>query len=330
MNRPYLPPLWLRNGHIQSIYASLSRPRYRLNYQRERIDTPDNDFLDLDWSLCGENRSRDLIILSHGLEGHTRRNYITGMAGCLNKAGIDSLSWNYRGCSGEPNRQLRMYHNGVIDDLDLVVRHGIGAGYKNIFLIGFSLGGNLTLLYLGKTGKGLAKEIRGAVAFSVPCDLAGAAEEISKPKNAIYMRRFLKDLHTKVKAKQDLFPTKINDHGYGRIKNFKEFDDCYTAPIHGFKNAEDYWQKCSCLPWLDKIKLPCMMVNSLDDPFLSKSCYPVEIARQTKQLHLIRPRYGGHVGFVALNREKEYWSEAITKSFIRSTLDQHHLPDQPE
>ena len=143
----YKPPFILRNGHVQTLYPSLFRKVGGVKYQRRRIDTPDGDFLDLDWSRVG---SRRLAVISHGLEGNADRHYVRGMVKALNGEHIDALAWNYRGCSGEPNRLLRMYHNGVIDDLDWVVAHAVQTGrYDAIYLLGFSLGGNLSLLYLG-------------------------------------------------------------------------------------------------------------------------------------------------------------------------------------
>ncbi len=318
----YNPPFWLRNGHVQSIYATISAPRAKPNYQRERISTPDDDFLDLDWSFQAPGkRSQTLVILSHGLEGHSKRNYVTGMAQALNRTGIDTLAWNFRGCSGEPNLRLRMYHNGTIDDLHHVVQHTLAKEqYRKIILVGFSMGGNLTLLYLGKMADQISNKVAGAITFSVPCDLADASREISKLHNQLYMQRFLKELHRKIKAKQEKHPRELNDSGYWKINNFAQFDDRYTAPIHGFKDAEDYWSKCSCLGWLSKINKPTLLVNSLDDPFLGTQCYPSDIASQSEHLQLLTPKYGGHVGFVALNNEKEYWSEKICSNFIKKVL----------
>lgn len=319
----YQPPLGLGNGHLQSIFASLTVPRWTTNYTRERICTADGDFLDLDWSTLDPLQSNGtLAIISHGLEGNSHRNYITGMVGALNRGGIDTLSWNFRGCSGQANLKLRMYHNGTIDDLHEVVIHAIDQKqYKKIFLVGFSMGGNLNLLYLGKMHQELPAELAGAVAFSVPCDLTNAATEIGQIQNWFYMQRFLRDLHKKIKAKQKLFPVELDDSGYWAIKTFKDFDDRYTAPIHGFACAEEYWQQCSCLLSLEHIAIPTLLVNSLDDPFLGPPCYPYDIAKCSEYLTFLAPQHGGHVGFVSFNPEKEYWSEKICRTFI---LDQEH------
>ena len=310
----YQPPLLFGNGCVQTVYPSLARRLDAGLYQRERIFTPDDDFLDLDWSQIG---SRKLVILSHGLEGNTHRPYMVGMARMMNRIGWDALAWNYRACSGEINRQLRMYHNGCIDDLDCVVQHALKkVAYDAVALIGFSLGGNLTLMYLGSLGSNLDRRIQRSVVFSVPCDLKAGALELAKPKNRLYMKQFLVSLHEKIKKKMELMPDRINDDNYDRIKTFKEFDDRYTAPINGFKDAEDYWAKCSSGRFLHAITVPTLLVNALDDPFLAPSCYPVQQAEQSRYVHLEMPRSGGHVGFVQFNGDKSYWSENRTVEFL--------------
>jgi len=310
----YRPPFLCDNGHVQTIFPTLIRIPHEDLYQRERIDTPDNDFLDIDWSRTG---SRKLAILSHGLEGNSHRHYMIGMTRMLNSRGWDAAAWNYRGCSGETNRQLRMYHNGAIDDLDCVVQHALGTGaYDTVALIGFSLGGNLTLLYLGRQGATLNKAIQKAVVFSVPCDLQAGAMELAKGRNLFYMRQFLFSLHRKIEAKAKQFPGKVHAEEFHRIRNFKDFDDRYTAPIHGFKDAEDYWDKCSSVRFIPEIRVPTLIVNALDDPFLAKSCYPVREASDSACVHLEMPGSGGHVGFVLCSKDKRYWSEVRALEFL--------------
>ncbi len=311
----YKPPFILRNGHVQTLFPSLFRKVDNVRYRRERIDTPDGDFLDLDWSRVG---SRRLAVVSHGLEGNSHRHYVRGVVKALNREQVDALAWNYRGCSGEPNRLLRMYHNGVIDDLHSVVTHAVQTGrYESIYLLGFSLGGNLSLLYLGKLADDVPDRIRGAVVFSVPCDLTDASRQLDKGSNAIYMHKFLTSLHLKIKAKQHRFPDALDDTDYHRIKTFRQFDGRYTAPLHGFDSAQDYWTRCSSKPWLEHIRVPTLIVNAADDPFLAGGCYPVQECRRNPMLTLEIPRYGGHVGFVAFNGHGRYWSEERALSFLR-------------
>jgi hypothetical protein len=313
INSSYSAPLFLRNGHIHSIVPTLFRKVTDVAYRRERIDTPDGDFLDLDWSVVGGD---SLGVISHGLEGNSRRAYVKGMVRAMNEEGMDALAWNFRGCGDEPNRCFRLYHNGAIDDLHTVVAHA-AASYRSIFLLGFSMGGNMTLLYLGKQAHAVPPAVKGGVTFSVPCDLTDAARALQRKRNILYMRRFLRLLHEKVRAKQRQFPRHIDDRNYHRLKTFKDFDDRYTAPIHGFDNAEDYWEKCSCRPWLERIEIPSLIVNALDDPFLEGGCYPLDECAGNPHTTLEITRHGGHVGFVAQKRGGRYWSEERAVQFIR-------------
>jgi uncharacterized protein len=276
----YKPPFFLFNAHLQTIIPSLLRRVDGVRYERERIETADEDFLDLDWACPGHNR---LAILSHGLEGDSRRPYIMGMVRELNAGGWDALAWNFRGCGGEINRQLRFYHSGATDDLEAVISHALRQkAYQSIALIGFSLGGNMTLKYLGERGTELRPQIRKSVVFSVPCDLQTGALKMARMSNAIYMRRFLRHLRRKVRAKALLMPDKINDMGYHLIKNFKDFDDRYTAPLHGFRDAIDYWNQCSSKNYLRTIAVPTLIVNAKNDPFLSPECFPAQVVATWK------------------------------------------------
>lgn len=280
-------------------------------YQRERIDTPDDDFLDLDW--LKQNSTR-LVILSHGLEGSSSRAYMRGMAKAFFSQGFDALAWNYRGCSQEINRQVRFYHSGATDDLDVVVRHAAKT-YGEIFLIGFSLGGNLTLKYLGERGTRVLPAIQKAVTFSVPMDLHKGCQKISQPANWIYSQRFLKSLKNKVIRKAHVQP-EIGIEGIDRIKDLISFDDRYTAPIHGFRNAIHYYHESSALQFVHEITVPTLIVNAKNDPFLSPECSPVDLLKNHPLVSLETPDRGGHVGFSLFNQNGLYWSEKRAMSFI--------------
>ena len=230
----YSPPTLLFNPHLETIYPALLRKVNLIPYTRERIATPDNDFLDLDWLRQG---SIKLIIISHGLEGNTSRAYIRGMAKAFFNSGYDVLTWNYRGCSNEINRNLRFYHSGATDDLDVVIQHANKINtYTEISLIGFSLGGNLTLKYLGEKGKQLPLELKKAVTFSVPMDLHSSCIKISSPSNWIYSKRFLHSLKDKIIQKSKV-RSELDSRGIESITTLMEFDDKFTAPIHGFKKC---------------------------------------------------------------------------------------------
>jgi uncharacterized protein len=311
----YSPPALLFNPHLETIYPALLRKVNLRAYERERITTPDNDFLDLDWLRQG---SSQLVIISHGLEGNTSRAYIRGMAKAFFQSGFDVLTWNYRGCSNEVNRTLRFYHSGATDDLDWVVQHASNKlTYKEISLIGFSLGGNLTLKYIGEKGNQLQEVIKKAVVFSVPMDLHASCIKISLPSNWMYSNRFLRSLKKKVIEKSKVLSA-LDIRGIESIKTLLEFDDNFTAPIHGFDNAIDYYTRNSSIHFIKQIEIPTLLVNAKNDPFLSAECYPDTDAIQNGNLKIKYPNFGGHVGFALFSKNGLYWSELEALNFIQT------------
>lgn len=314
---PYHPPVVLFNNHLETIYPALFRKVKGIFYQRERIQTPDHDFLDIDWLT---QNSTDLVVLSHGLEGNTQRAYIKGMAKVFYKEGYDVLAWNYRGCSEEMNHQLRFYHSGATDDLGTVIQHALGKGkYKKLSLISFSLGGNLTLKYLGEQGNALDARINRCVAFSVPLDLHKCCLTISLPGNWPYAQRFIKSLKKKVIAKSLLKP-ELDIKGIDKINGLIAFDNEFTAPLHGFKNALEYYERCSAIHFVDQIRIPTLIVNALNDPFLNHEAYASSALLQNPYLQFETPARGGHVGFTLFNQNGVYWSELRALSFILQNL----------
>lgn len=316
----YIPPRLFRNGHVQTLVPPIFRQVQGVSYVRERIFTHDRDFLDLDWSRVASKR---LVIISHGLEGNSTRSYVRAMVKAVNQGGWDGLAWNYRGCSGKPNLKLRSYHNSATDDLARVIDHAAQRGgqkgsYSEIALIGFSLGGNLTLVHLGRDR--VDPIVSKAITFSVPCDLAASAAVLALPSNKLYMKRFLILLHQKIKEKMKYFPNELDDSGYGKIKTFKEFDDRYTAPIHGFKDAHDYWEKSASRQFIPEIRLPTLIINAVNDPFLPGECFPVAEVEANKKVTLKMPQSGGHVGFMAFKNGGHYWSEQQAVSFLNNHL----------
>jgi len=309
----YTSPLLLfNNAHLETIYPSLLRKVRLQPYQRERINTPDSDFLDLDWLRQGSTK---LIIISHGLEGNTQRAYIKGMARAGFKRGYDILAWNYRGCSEEMNKTLRFYHSGATDDLATVTEYAHSLGqYKQINLIGFSLGGNLTLKYLGEK-RTHPETLRKAVTFSVPMDLHSSCEKISQPSNWIYSQRFLRSLRKKVIDKSRIL-NGLNAKGLEKIKTLKEFDDHFTGPIHGFKDALDYYHQCSAIRFIKEIKLPTLVISAANDPFLSPACYPHDLVKDHSSVMFESPAHGGHVGFAQFGKNGLYWSEQRAFDFF--------------
>jgi hypothetical protein len=285
---------------------------------RERIVTPDGDFLDIDWHLTGQPGNRSAAIISHGLEGNSRKKYPLGMARRMNQIGFDAVCLNLRCCSGCPNRLPRLYHSGTTDDLDTTIRHVIREGYECVFLLGFSIGGNQVLKYLGEDPGGVPEQVRAAVAFSVPCDLSGSACTLDQSANRLYLPYFMKGLRQKIRIKAEMFPSHIDCRDLDKIRTFHEFDNRFTAPMYGFRDAEDYYARASCKQFLKFIRIPSLIVQAEDDPFLCPSCYPFGEAANNPHIFLETPRYGGHVGFHLPGGENIYWSEYRAGEFLLS------------
>jgi hypothetical protein len=318
----YQPPSWwVSSGHLQTIIPALFRKVVSSPYTRERITTPDGDFLDCDWLYAASSRpSQKLVIISHGLESNSHRPNVLGMARAVSLCGYDALAWNFRGCSGEPNRLPRAYHSGATEDLHTVLDH-VAAKYDEIYLIGFSLGGNLTLKYLGEQSEALSPKVKKAVVFSVPCDLAASSKQLSRVSNRLYERRFLNSLRQKIEQKATLFPNQISLAPYlkKQIKTLRDFDNYYTAPLHGFQNAEDYYAKCSAKQFISRITIPTLMVNAKNDVFLAPSCYPFDEAKSSDVFFLETSESGGHLGFITKKTPHGlYWSEMRALGFIES------------
>ncbi|MFY0606997.1 MAG: alpha/beta fold hydrolase [Cyclobacteriaceae bacterium] len=316
-NFDYVRPAGLFNGHMETIYPAFFRritciPKSR----RERIDTPDNDFLDVDWF---ENDSSQVVIISHGLEGSSRKPYVLGMAKCFHDAGFDALAWNYRSCSGEMNRGRRMYHSGATDDLASIVELA-AAKYSEIFLVSFSLGGNLVLKYLGE--RTCHPKIKKAVAISVPLDLHKSVQEMNSAKGWIYEKRFISNLLKKAKIKANQHPDIYDVDNLKQIKSLYDFDDLVTSRIHGFENAADYYQKCSSKNFLSTITIPTLVLNAMNDPINSKDSCDHELFKDLKHVYLESTKQGGHVGFAQLGSKPYYWSEERALRFCQENMNE--------
>ena len=305
----YKPPFWLPDGQSQTIFPSIFRKVEGVNYVRERIKTDDGDFLDVDFlghTSKNPQFNNSIIVLSHGLEGDTSRQYITGMVKNFNANGFDCLAWNFRSCSGEMNQTKTFYHSGATHDLESIVKFSLSKGYDKIYLIGFSLGGNLTLKYLGEKGQNLYPEIQKAVTFSVPLHLSSSSKKIGW----LYTKRFNKSLIKKILEKSQRFPEfQIDTSNIVKIKTLKDFDDAYTSQLHGFVDAEDYYEQNSSLYFLDKINIPTLIINAQNDPFLSEECYPFEKIRTMEKVYFQAPKMGGHCGFYPDDYQGVLWSE---------------------
>ena len=318
----FSPSLPFKNGHFNTIY----RPLFMKNtivYDRTRVTTWDADFIDLDFSFVG---SKSLVLLIHGLEGSSQSNYMITTSNYLNKKGFDTVCMNLRGCSGEDNLLLGTYHSGKTDDVDFIIKYlNKNYSYDEIILVGFSLGGNLTLKYLGEFSD-IPSEVKGGVAVSVPVDLTSSQAELNKLKNKIYLNEFLKTMKLKLLKKAEKFPDfKLNKELLFKASKFRHLEKQYTVPVFGFESSEDYWQKASSKPFIPEIKVPTLLINALNDSFLSKECFPTKEAKNMKNFYLLTPNYGGHVGFISsfTNTEND-WLEKRIAQFIEETIGIKH------
>lgn len=310
----YKVPFLFRNYHVSTIFASVLRKVDSLKQERERLELKDGDFLDLDWSFSGSGQSNKVLIILHGLEGNAQRSYVIGMAKYFNQNGWDTAAVNFRGCSGEINRLFQSYNAGASGDLDQVISHLISIhNYQKIAITGFSLGGNLLLKYLGEGNK-LPKELKAAVAISVPCDLYGSVQKLAENSNFIYAQKFTIQLKKQLHLRGKHFPNQIKTEKINSCRTILDIDDLYTSKAHGFQNAKDYYRKSSSLQFLKNIKIPTLLLNAKNDNFLSEDCFPVEIAKSNPYLFLEIPKYGGHVGFI--QQKKETFAEERALQFI--------------
>jgi predicted alpha/beta-fold hydrolase len=314
----YVAPFPFKNCHVNTTYKTLF---YRgiHNYKRERLVLSDGDFIDLDFS---EIASQTLVIVLHGLEGSSQSKYVQAAVKYLNAQQYACAAVNFRGCSGEDNNKPYAYHSGKTDDLQEIITYIINSRqYKNIVLLGYSMGGNIILKYLGER-QIVPSEIKCAITLSVPCDLGGSSQELAKPVNWIYNQRFLMALKQKMNAKRRHFSNQIaTKTALEKVVNFYEFDNVVTAPLFGFKDASDYYKQSSSKQFLPSITLPTLLINALDDTFLSQSCYPEDAANKNNHLFLEMPKYGGHVGFnTQLSPYKSLWSERRIAQFIAHNI----------
>ena len=240
-----------------------------------------------------------------------------GMAAAANAAGHDAVAMNFRGCSGEPNRLLRSYHGGDSGDVAAVVEHLLTShGYRRLGLVGFSLGGNMMLNYLGDGRHPLPAALRATVGICVPLDLEACADRLDARAPTFYGQRFLKLLMAKARIKARQFPDQLDPSQFGGLRTFLDFDGRYTAPVHGFADARSYWRQASALRLLHAVRLPTLVLNAQDDPLLAPSCFPAEQARDSQHLYLELPQHGGHVGFLAGICPPGRWQEQRALAFL--------------
>jgi hypothetical protein len=317
----FCSPWWMLNGDLQTQLPVLLR-HVRLNATLVMISTLDGDNLSANRYLSGSLPQKRLLILSHGLEGSNSQNYILGMAEAALAAGVaggavDVLAWNLRGCGKPDNATEKLYFAGAIQDFEAVVAWAEGNGYTEIYLAAYSLGGNIVLKWLGEQGcNARARGIKAVCAASVPIDLRACVTTLDRWRNLLYRFYFVTSMKWRLKRKAFKFAGKLNLAHYGKVKKFYDYDEFFSAPLNGFKNAAELHAAASAKSSLEKIAVPCLMVAALNDPFLNADCIPRELAQQHPLLTLEITRSGGHVGF--LNDQLEWWLDARFLGFFKS------------
>lgn len=315
----FRPAWWLPGPHLQTIYPTFSRRMLRTPLQRERVELPDGDFIDLDWA--GQNHGPIVLIL-HGVSGSRDSHYVRGMMRAIYQQGWRAVLMHFRGCSGEPNRLQRGYHAGDTADVAHVIRL-LRRREPNIPLmsVGFSMGGNVLLKLLGDTGQSSA--LSAAVAISVPFELNKAAERMSQGSSRFYqwwlLSRLRRTMRHKCRTQPENFPLDLKD--VRRLKTFYEFDDNVTAPLHGFANAEHYYQTTSCRRQLNRVSIPTLILQSADDPLLTDDVIP-EQEELSEHITLELSERGGHMGFVGGKYpwKPEYWVEQRAVEYLQQFL----------
>jgi predicted alpha/beta-fold hydrolase len=300
----YAAPRWLPGGHVQTIYAATLAPRPRVAYRRERWTAPDGDFVEMDWladppAAGGTPATRPLVVLFHGLEGSSRSHYALALMAAVRNIGWRGCVMHFRGCGGEPNRLPRAYHSGDSAEVDWVLRRlrGLQSG-SPLYAAGVSLGGNVLLKWLGESGAGALDVIARAAAVSAPLDLAACGNALGRGFNLAYAWHFLRTLKPKVLAKQARYPDLVNAARLRAALTMREFDDVFTAPLHGFRDVDDYWARASAKPLLGRIAAPTLIINARNDPFMPRDALPAP-REVSPRVVLAQPEEGGHAGFVA-------------------------------
>ncbi|MCX8211805.1 MAG: putative alpha/beta-fold hydrolase [Neolewinella sp.] len=300
-------------AHYQTIAPNIFRS-VSLNYRRERIDTPDGDFLDLDW--LDHDDSRKLVILSHGLEGDSRRVYIASAARYFHHHGWHALAWNCRSCSEEMNRTPKLYSHGQTEDVETVVDHALATGkFDRIVLVGYSMGGNLTLKYLGTMGDRRPQEVTHGIAFSAPVFIQYSADSLDLPENFIYRLKFKRSLTAKVMAKEAQFPGRVDFSKLKGVKAWRDFDRVTSLCISDYDDLDDYYAYLSSGNFVAGTTAPVLIVNAQNDPIVPDACNPHDLARTHPLISLETPKMGGHVGF-ALRGKAHNWMDERALAFV--------------
>ena len=314
---PYEAPWWLRSGNAQTVFGPFFRRPPAVPTRRVQWDTPDDDFIQL--HFCDGKPELPTVLMLHGLEGSAQSKYLLGLNALFHAIGWTAVSLEFRGCGGEMNRAPRLYHSGETTDLAFALeRLRENAGL--VYAVGFSLGGNVLAKWLGETGSDANRLVRAAAVISAPYDLTVSGPHIDQVLGGAYAKRFVRLLVAKAVAKERQYPGIIDIDRVRRSRTLWEFDEHATAALHGFSGADEYWATQGCGQFLDAIRVPTMLLSSVDDPFNPGSTLPRKQADRSPHLIPQFTERGGHVGFVCGDApiRPRYWAEEQVVRYFRS------------
>lgn len=316
-SRTYRPPRWLRGRHAQTILPATVLGGPPTAYRRERVETPDGDFIDLDW-IDANDAATPLVVLFHGLEGSSGSHYARALMEQVKRRGLRGVVPHFRGCSGELNRAPRFYHCGDSAEVAWILeRLALRFPLAPLHAVGVSLGGNALLRFLGEREEDARKWVTTAAGISAPLDLVAGGEAMSGGLNRFYTELFLRTLKPKCEAKLIQFPGLFDPEAMRAARNLHEFDDVVTAPLHGYRDADDYWRRASAKSVLGGIRVPTLVLNALNDPFLPAPALPLR-SQVSREVELEYPAQGGHVGFF----ERDVGRDWLPFRTLRFLLDQ--------
>lgn len=315
LSKEYQQNWYSFNKHLATIVPSTFRKVTGFEYQREQMLLSDGDFLDLDWV---KNNAKRLIVITHGLEGSSDKQYVKGLAVHFANNGWDVLAWNCRSCSGEMNIAPKLYHHGDIDDISEVLKHiSVQNNYKEIGLAGYSMGGVINTKFIALGSRALVENINFNIAISTPCDLQACAKTLDKKSNFIYKKKFMKNLMAKLIAKEQQFPGIIKTKLFDSIHTWEEFDELISAPFNGYKNATELYKKATINQFLDQIHTSTLILNSVDDPMIPLESNPIEYCKDNAYIKLVLTDKGGHCGFMQ-NGNKLTFAEEYALEFANA------------
>lgn len=306
-----LPHSIFKRSHLSTIYSGAVRRTEAPDYDRKKIELPDGDFILMDEKIINPKKA---VILCHGLEGNSRSGYNNTCAAYFLHNEFSVFAWNNRSCGGEMNILPQLYHHGSIEDLEFVIDYVLAKGFEEIYLMGFSLGGAQILNYLGQ--KPVHTKLKAAVSISTPIDLKSSADKIEKGFSRVYLNRFMGRIKNKVLEKAEKFPDLLTKEKVEKIKTFDDLANEFLVPIHGFKNAKDFYQQASPITHFEYIRTPVLILNAWDDPIIGEKGFPVKFAEKSKYVYLETPKYGGHCGFL-LAKSNYTFSEVRALEFFK-------------